>query len=168
MPESQPQIDTRVFRDAMGMFATGVTVVTVALDGEVRGMTANAFLSLSLHPPLLIVCIDESASMYPWFQVADSFAVNILASDQKAVSQFFAKHGEHPDPMGGHPYRRAPNGSPVLDGALAWAECKVEDRVPGGDHIIVMGRVRDLSVERAGEQPLIFYQGKYHALGAEL
>ncbi|MEX1023058.1 MAG: flavin reductase family protein [Dehalococcoidia bacterium] len=162
------EIDTREFRDAMGMFATGVTVVTIAYDGDLRGMTANAFLSLSLHPAMLIVCINESASMYPWFQVADAFGVNILASDQEPLSRAFAAHGEKAEPMGGHAYRQAALGSPVLEGALAWAECEIEERFPGGDHMIVVGRVREFAVERPDGDPLLFYRGQYHALGEAL
>ena len=87
-------IDPRDFRNVMGRFATGVTVVTVAHDGQMRGMTANAFSSVSLSPALLLVCIDEHASIYPMFEQASAFAVNILASDQATVSQAFAAKGE--------------------------------------------------------------------------
>ncbi len=160
-------IDSREFRNAMGMFATGVTVVAVKYDDIIRGMTANAFLSLSLHPAMVLICIDESASMYPIFQVAESFSVNILAEDQQEVSQAFAMRGEKKEEMGGFAYRSGPLGSPILEGALAWTECRVEERYSGGDHMIVVGRVHDFGVERPDDSPLLFYRGKYHSLGEQ-
>lgn len=161
-------LDTREFRDAMGTFATGVTVVAVEYDDVVRGMTANAFLSLSLHPPMLLVCIDESASMYPIFQVAESFSVNILAADQRRVSQSFAEKGEKTLEMGGHPHRRGKTGAPILEGILSWAECRIEARHVGGDHLIVVGRVTDFKVERPDADPLIFFKGQYRGIGGAL
>ena len=163
--ETGAALDSREFRNAMGMFATGVTVVAVQYDDIVRGMTANAFVSLSLHPAMLLVCIDESASMYPVFQVADSFSVNILAEDQQEVSRSFAARGEKKEAMGGHAYRSGDLGAPILDGVLAWAECRVEARHVGGDHLIVVGRVHDFGIERPEARPLLFYRGQYHALG---
>lgn len=161
-------LDSREFRDTMGTFATGVTVVAVQFDDVVRGMTANAFLSLSLHPPMLLVCIDESASMYPIFQVAESFSVNILAFDQREVSRSFAEKGEKKEEMGGHPYRRGKAGAPILDGVLSWAECRIEERHTGGDHLIVVGCVTDFAVERPDEDPLIFFKGEYRGIGGAL
>lgn len=166
--EAGSAIDSREFRNAMGTFATGVTVVAVQFDDVVRGMTANAFLSLSLHPAMLLVCIDENASMYPLFQVAESFSVSILAEDQQEMSQAFAARGEKTAPMGGYPYHRGPLGSPILEGVLAWAECRVEARHVGGDHLIVVGRVHDFAVERPEANPLLFFRGRYHALGEVL
>lgn len=161
-------IDTREFRNAMGTFATGVTVVSVKYDDIVRGMTANAFLSLSLRPAMLLICVDENASMYPIFQVAEAFSVAILAEDQREVSETFAARGEKKEAMGGLPYRDGPLGSPILEGVLAWAECRVEARHSGGDHLIVVGRVHDFAVERPEAKPLLFFRGKYHELGEVL
>ncbi len=161
-------IDPRGFRDVMGRFATGVTVVTIAHDGQLRGMTANAFSSVSLDPALLLVCIDEHASIYPMFQSATAFAVNILASDQAAVSQLFASKGEKSEVMGGHAHRLGPQGSPVLDGVMAWAECRIEHRYAGGDHLILVGRVEALEIPRPEADPLVFYSGQYRALGATI
>lgn len=152
----------------MGRFATGVTVVTIASEGQLRGMTANAFSSVSLDPAMLLVCIDQHASMYPIFEEASAFAVNILASDQAAVSQSFAAKGEKAEVMGGHPYRLAPLGSPILDGVVAWAECRVEHRYAGGDHLIVVGRANGLEIERPDADPLLFFAGQYRSLGDPL
>lgn len=158
-------IDPRRFRDAMGRFATGVTVVTIASDDDLRGMTANAFSSVSLDPAMLLVCIDEHASIYPMFQRATAFAVNILASDQAATSQLFATKGVRDEVMAGHAHRLGPLGSPILDGVLAWAECRIEHRYAGGDHIIVVGRVQEIVIERPEADPLIYFGGQYRSLG---
>lgn len=162
------EIDSREFRNWGGHFATGVTVLTVHVGDTVRGMTANAFCSLSLHPPLILVCIQNGVSMHPFLEVAESFGVNILASDQKPLSELFAKHGEHTAPMGGAPYRLGSLGAPLLDGALGWVECRVEERYAGGDHMIVIGRVEAMATERPDAEPLLFYSGKYRTLGETL
>lgn len=159
------EIDSRQLRNVMGRFATGVTVLTARVGSQTRGMTANAVCSLSLHPPLILVCIDHSASMHPMFEVAEAFGVNILSVEQRAMSEFFAAHGEKPDPMGGFPYRLGPIGTPLLEGTLGWAECRIAQRYAGGDHTIVVGRVEDLGHEDGAVDPLLFFAGKYRALG---
>ena len=163
-----PVIDSREFRNTMGRFATGVTVVTVKVGDQRRGMTANAVTSLSLHPPMLLVCVDKSASMHPLFQVADSFAVNILAADQKALSDFFARHSDAPEVLGGFPYREGVTGSPLVEGALASVECHVSERIEGGDHIIVIGSVQAIHNARPEDDPLLFFSGKYRAIAEAL
>lgn len=165
---SDVSIDSREFRSTMGLFATGVTVVTARVGQQVRGMTANSFTSVSLHPPLLLICVDRSASMHPLLEVADAFVVNILAADQRPVSDAFARRGDHDDAMGGMPYRAGALGAPILDGVLAWAECRVEARHAAGDHTIIVGRVEGLSVERPGVDPLLFFSGGYRALGGAI
>ena len=126
-------IDSREFRNTMGLFATGVTVVTARVGQQRRGMTANSFTSVSLHPPLLLVCVDNGASMHPMLEVAESFAVNILAADQRAASDAFARHGQNEAVMNGIPFHDGPLGSPILDDVMAWVECRVEARHAGGD-----------------------------------
>lgn len=162
------EIDSREFRSWGGHFATGVTVLTVQVGSTVRGMTANAFCSLSLHPPLVLVCVQHGASMHPMFEVTETFGVNILAADQKPLSDLFAQHGEHAGPMAGAPYRIGSMGVPILEGVMGWAECRVEERYAGGDHIIVIGRVEEMAIERPEAGPLLFYSGKYHAVGGTL
>jgi flavin reductase (DIM6/NTAB) family NADH-FMN oxidoreductase RutF len=161
-------VDSREFRDLMGRFATGVTVLTLRSHGAVRGMTANAVSSLSLHPPLLLVCIDQNASSHPLFETADAFAVNILAEDQREASDFFASSGEKPEPLGDFPHHDGPLGSPILDEAVAWVECEVSERHAGGDHTIVIGRVAQMEIARPEAAPLLFFGGKYHRLGEPL
>ncbi len=126
--------DPRLFRDVMGRFATGVTVLTLNVDNELRGMTANAVTSLSLEPMLLLACVDRKSSTHAMFEQADAFGVNILEAGQRPLSELFARHGTPPEPMGGAAYRLGVLDVPVLDGALAYAECRVRERYEGGDH----------------------------------
>jgi len=156
--------DPRLFRDTMGRFATGVTVLTFEVDGEVRGMTANSFTSLSLSPPLLLVCIGKDVSTYPLWERAESFVVNILGADQKDVSDVFARHGAPPVPESGVAHHAGTVGAPVLDGTLAYAECRVTERYGGGDHTIVIGEVVHFAIERPADEPLLFFAGKYRTL----
>ncbi len=161
-------IDSREFRNTMGLFATGVTVVTTRVGHQRRGITANSFTSVSLHPPLLLICVDESASMHPMLEVAESFVVNILAADQRAVSDAFARHGESPDVMNGVPFRDGALGSPILEGVLGWAECTINERYAAGDHTILVGRVQSTSIERPEEAPLLYFSGGYRGIGAAI
>jgi len=154
-------IDSREFRNTMGLFATGVTIVTARVSDERRGMTVNAFTSVSLDPPLVLVCVDRGASMLPMLEIADAFAVNILAADQRGTSDAFARHGQNNADMNGVPFRDGPLGSPILEGVLSWAECRVEERHDGGDHTIFVGRVEALSIERSDASPLLFFAGGY-------
>lgn len=156
--------DPRLFRDTMGRFATGVTVLTFTVGDEVRGMTANSFTSLSLDPPLLLACIGKDVSTYALWEQAESFVVNILADDQKAVSDAFARHGAPPVPESGVAYHEGILGAPVLDGTLAHAECAVFARYDGGDHTIIVGRVAHFAIDRPDQEPLLFFAGKYRTL----
>lgn len=162
MPETVR--DPRLFRDTMGRFATGVTVLTFAVEGEVRGMTANSFTSLSLDPPLLLVCIGKDVSTYALWERAESFVVNILGDDQKAVSDVFARHGAPTVPESGVAHHDGAAGAPVLDGTLAHAECRITQRFDGGDHTIVIGAVESFSIDRPADEPLLFFAGKYRKL----
>ena len=162
---AEPVIDARRYRDTIGRFATGVTVLTWD-DGEhVRGMTANAVTSVSLDPMLLLACVDRRGSAHEQLLRAPAFTVNILAEDQVAVSQAFARSGV--EDMGDVPYLTGSTGAPIIVGALAWVECEIEERLPGGDHTIFIGRVVDLAVPRPDAAPLLFYSGRYRSLGGE-
>lgn len=165
---SESAVDARLFRDVMGSFATGVTVVTLDADGEPRGMTANAFLSLSLDPPLVIVCVQETGSMHDLFLDAEAFGVNILAADQRPISDLFAAHGVPDEPMGGFPYRSGELGVPLLEGVLGYAECRVIERLPGGDHSIVVGEAANVAFGQTEKEPLLFYRGRYRAIGDQM
>ena len=159
--------DSRSFRDTMGIFATGVTVVTLE-SKELYGMTANAFSSLSLDPPLVLICVPKTASMHLALSDTKSFAVNILNANQEDVSNLFAKHGRMEEPLGGTPYHAGILGTPILDDCIAFAECKVKDQFPGGDHTIVVGEVVDFASNDSSAEPLVFFKGRYRKLSKEI
>jgi len=162
-----PMIDTRLYRDVMGRFATGVTVITAAHGGQVRGMTANAVSSLSLDPTLLLVCVQRDASLHAVLEQAPGFAVNILAADQQPLSELFARKGEFSDPMGGAPFTTGATGAPFLEGALGWFECVQHASFDGGDHTIFVGRVIDVALPRPEAPPLLFFSGRYRRMASE-
>lgn len=163
----QTAVDQRLFRDVMGTFATGVTVVTLNVDNEPRGMTANAVLSLSLDPPLVVVCVQRTGSMQELFDRATGFGVNILAADQRPISDLFASHGAPDEPMGGFEYRTGTTGVPLLAGALAHVECRITERLPGGDHTIVIGEAIEVAYDAEDAAPLLFHRGGYRLLGGK-
>lgn len=154
-------MDDLKFREAMGSFPTGVTVITTELDGEVHGMTANAFMSLSLNPKLVVVSIDERATMLEKMNQSRKYAVNILAEDQQKLSMLFA--GQLKEKVDVTFDRLA--GLPVLPGARAQVTCDVVNQYTEGDHTLFIGKVTDLYV--SDERPLLFDKGKYYTLPQE-
>jgi flavin reductase (DIM6/NTAB) family NADH-FMN oxidoreductase RutF len=152
------------FRHAIGHFATGVTVVTsVGPDGEPVGTTANAVSSLSLDPPLILVCFDRSSVTLEAICAHGAFAVNVLAAPQQHLSANFARRGLAAA-WDGVAHRRGPTGSPLLTGVLAALECTVADRLAGGDHEIIVGRVQEVETSSADAAPLLFWRGSYASL----
>jgi flavin reductase (DIM6/NTAB) family NADH-FMN oxidoreductase RutF len=154
------------FRKAMGCFATGVTVITVDYEGEVQGMTANAFASVSLDPQLVLVCVDHKARTHAHLHAKKRFGVNVLAESQRAVSDYYARPDrayDRAEEETGARFDRTPQGTPVLHGALAYLECRLHTVQDAGDHTIFIAEVEDLVV-REGE-PLLFFQGKYREIG---
>jgi 3-hydroxy-9,10-secoandrosta-1,3,5(10)-triene-9,17-dione monooxygenase reductase component len=150
--------DDRRFRDVLGHFATGVTIVT-AMDGdEPVGLAANSFTSLSLDPPLVLFCVAHSSSTWPRIEPSGKFAVNILGEGHEELCQLFARPGA--DRFGPTAWHTGVSGSPVLDDAIAYVDCELEAQYPGGDHTIVVGRVLDFDL-REGARPLLFFQGTY-------
>ena len=157
-------IEASVYRGIIGQFATGVTVVTTAVDGWLHGMTANAITSVSLDPLLLLVCVDKEAHTHGHLSSAGAFTVSILAEDQQDVSQTFAASNEPEEGrLQGVGYRIGENGAPIIDGCLASIQCEVTEHADGGDHTIFIGRVLDATTERDAP-PLLFHQGKYRKL----
>lgn len=149
------------FRKAMGCFATGVTIVTVDQDGEVHGMTANAFCSVSLDPVLVLVCVDQRARTHAHLHARKRFGINVLRSDQQAVSEYYARSTEshqHAEEAGAS-FERTAHGTPVLGGGLAYLECRLHSTQQAGDHTIFIAEVEDVVV-REGE-PLLFFRGQY-------
>lgn len=141
--------DTRALRDAFGTFMTGVTVVTTRDTADApRGFTANSFTSVSLDPPLLLVCIAKASRSLETFTRADGFAVNVLADDQREISLTFARPGE--DRFAGLGWRPGRTGAPILDGVAAWFDCRRHQVVDAGDHVILIGRVEDFAAADRG------------------
>lgn len=161
---SEPGIDTRSYRNLVGRFATGVTVVTVNDGGEYRAMTANSFTSVSLDPLLVLICVTRDASMHDPIHEAGTFAVNILAEDQRPVAEVFARRGELSEPMGGLPFHVRGTGAPLLANTLGWFECEVWREYDGGDHTIFVGRVVDMEFSNPEGTPLLFFGGRYREL----
>ena len=154
-------IDPQELRRVMGHFATGVTVITTkGKDGVPTGLTANAFLSLSLDPPLALISVDKSAQCYSCFERENGFTVNFLGEDQEELSRRFATKGI--DKFAGLQWHEGLNGAAVLDGVLGYVECKIRHCLDGGDHTIVIGEV--LNAHASGERPLLFFKGKYQRL----
>jgi flavin reductase (DIM6/NTAB) family NADH-FMN oxidoreductase RutF len=154
-------MDDRQFRTAMGKFATGVTVIATDVDGDVHGMTANAFMSVSLDPKLVVISIGEKARILEKIKQSKTFSVNILAADQQELSMIFAGQlKEHREVE----FDRL-DGKPVLNGAVAQIACEVSAEHLEGDHTLFIGRVTDIHLEDA--EPLVFYSGKYRSLTEE-
>jgi len=156
--------DARELRNAFGAFMTGVTVITtIDATGAPRGFTANSFTSVSLDPPLLLICIGKSAASHDTFSMAPGFAVNILAEQQKATSGIFAS--KRPDKFAGIAWRRSPSGNPLIDGSVAWFDCARHEIIDAGDHIIILGAVR--TFDHNDTSPLGYARGGYVQLGLE-
>ena len=155
-----PDIDPSEFRHLVGHFATGVTIITVTRpDGRPAGMTASSLASVSLHPPLVSVCIDRAAELHPRMLEVDRWTVNILAENQEALSRRFAEpNGDRFDGIG---YTATPHGLVLLDGALAHIECEPEAHYEAGDHTLFLGRVVGGTAHHG--KPLLYYRGGYGA-----
>jgi len=149
--------DTKLFRRCVGQFATGVTVITAQIGDERVGVTANSFSSLSLDPPLVLWSIARSSRSFAAFQKAAHFAINVLSTDQLALSQGFSSSAT--DKFAGVRWQPGSTGAPVLDGVVARIECRVHAKIDGGDHVIIVGHVEGF--ERFDGDPLLFVQGRY-------
>ncbi len=154
-------IDARDLRNVMGHFATGVTVITTKDEaGKPFGLTANAFSSLSLDPPLVLICVDKKVDCYACFEASKVFAVNFLNEDQEDLSRRFATKGI--EKFDGVPCRIGECGVPLLDGAMGHIECKLVGGYDGGDHTIYVGEI--MCASASGDRPLLFFKGKYYRL----
>ena len=155
-------IDGRELRNAMGRFATGVCLITtVTEEGEALALTANSFSSVSLDPPLVLWSLQNGSDVYQSYAHPRYFAINVLAREQEAHSNQYARKGEHR--LAPEHFRQGAHGSPIIHDALASFECEVDATHEGGDHLIIVGRVLDMQV-RAGGDPLLFYGGAYREL----
>lgn len=150
-------IDAQEFREAMAQFASGVTVVTTALRGEPFGLTASSFASLSLYPPLVLVCLSRALNSHRIIEESGVFAVNILSVRQVEVGRRFAGMiPEVSERFAGIEWTAAKTGSPLLPGCLAWADCRVRNVYDGGDHSIFVGDVSEVGTGEGGE-PLLYH-----------
>jgi len=156
-------LEAQELRRVMGHFATGVTVITTKDgDGVPQGLTANAFMSLSLNPPLVIISVDKGATCYGCFAIGNGFTVNFLSEDQEDVSRRFATKGI--DKFADLKWHAGSSGAAVIDGALGQVECRIAACHDGGDHTIVVGEIVNAAAD--GERPLLFFKGKYQKLPA--
>jgi flavin reductase (DIM6/NTAB) family NADH-FMN oxidoreductase RutF len=154
------------FRKALGSFATGITVITLDSEGEVHGMTANAFTSVSLDPMLVLVCVDQRASTHAHLHAKKRFGVNVLAENQRVISEYYASTGRTHDRAAeeaGAIFDRTEHGTPLLRGALAYLECKLHTAQDAGDHTIFIAEVEDVVV-RDG-RPLLYFESRYRGMG---
>ena len=154
-----PNFSTQDFRAALGMFATGVTIITArGVDGAPVGLTANSFNSVSMTPPLVLWSLARSAGSMPAFERGSHYAVNILGADQHELAQRFASKSV--DRFKDLPFRAGAGGAPILEGAVAVFECFNRSRYEEGDHVIFVGEV-ERCAWRAGATPLIYQGGRY-------
>jgi flavin reductase (DIM6/NTAB) family NADH-FMN oxidoreductase RutF len=157
------------FRRAMGCFATGVTLITVDDQGKVEGMTANAFASVSLHPLLVLVCVSHKARTHAHLHARKRFGVNVLSEHQQRISEHYAMADRDPASVGleiGVQFELTQHRTPVLRGALAYLECRLETTYEAGDHTIFIAEVEDVVVNEG--RPLLYFQSAYRGIGPTL
>ena len=157
-PEHVPSFDSAKFRQVLGHFPTGVTVITSMHEDTPVGLAVGSFASLSLEPPQVLFCPGKQSSTWPKIQQSGAFCVNILAEDQEDVCRVFASSAA--DKFAEVGWKKSGNGSPIIDGVLAYVDCSVADVVEAGDHYVVIGAVHDLEVRHEGG-PLLFFRGGY-------
>jgi 4-nitrophenol 2-monooxygenase / 4-nitrocatechol 4-monooxygenase, reductase component len=154
-------VERAEFRRALGHFAASVTVVTSKFaDDQFGGVTVTAFSSLSLDPPLVLICIDKRARLHDRLQKGGNFAVNILGEDQEVISRRFAS--SEADPFRETGYSPGATGAPLIRGAIATVECRIVEVLPGGDHTIIIGEVEATEVREG--KPLLYFRGGYGLL----
>lgn len=168
-PSRDMTLNAKDFRKAMGNFATGVTIITLDLDGEVHGMTANAFASVSLDPMLVLVCVDHSTRTHAHLHAKKRFGINVLSEEQRAISEYYARPERDHDKAeaeAGAKFDRTRHGTPMLHGSLAYLECRLHSAEEAGDHTIFIAEVEDVVVKEG--DPLLFFRAKYRHIGGEI
>jgi flavin reductase (DIM6/NTAB) family NADH-FMN oxidoreductase RutF len=155
-------INSNLFRRVMGQFATGVTIVTTRAGDEIHGLTANSFCSVSLDPPLVLVCVDKKAHSHDRIKAGGNFAVNILKASQQALARRFATNNlSAHERFAGIKFHAEMSGAPILQESLGWLDCRLVAAHAGGDHTIFIGEVLALGRHR-GHKPLLYFNSKYH------
>ena len=156
--DDSSSFDGAKFRQVLGHFPTGVTVITAMNDGAPVGMAVGSFTSLSLDPPQILFCAGKSSSTWPKVEQHGSFCVNILADDQESLSRVFAsKAADKFESIG---WKHSGNQCPIINDVLGWIDCRIDQVIESGDHFIVVGAVTDLEVNHEGG-PLVFFRGGY-------
>jgi 3-hydroxy-9,10-secoandrosta-1,3,5(10)-triene-9,17-dione monooxygenase reductase component len=159
--------EPRRFRQVLGHFCTGVTVITMRDEGGPAGFACQAFAAVSLDPPLVLFCPSRSSATWPRIAQAGHFCANVLAADQRGLARIFGTSAPSgADKFAGVRWSPCSSGAPVLDGALTWAGCAVQAVHEAGDHQVVLGRVTELGA-CADERPLLFYRGRYGMTAAQ-
>lgn len=159
-------IEPQHFRDTLGSFATGVTIITtVDSEGGPVGLTANSFSSLSLDPPLVLFCLDRNVVSFAAFHSNRQFAVNILGADQEDLSRRFARSGS--EKWSGVEFETWDTGCPILGGCIANLECEIDSIYEGGDHVIIVGGVVRMANGGGGGKPLTFFRGRYGSVTSD-
>lgn len=160
MPLPGTAIEPSSFREALGHYASGITVITSHIDAEPTGFTCQSFYSVSMSPPLVSFSVMASSASYPRMRQAGRFAVNILSGEQVRISNQFARRGT--DKWHGVEWQESPLGNPIIVGSLHWLDCEIHAEHVAGDHLIVIGEVKALNLqEAAAAQPLLYFKGQY-------
>ncbi|TRX76553.1 flavin reductase family protein [Pseudomonas mangiferae] len=160
MSHSCNAIEPLRFREALGHYASGITVITSRIDEEPIGFTCQSFYSVSMSPPLVSFSVMANSYSYPRIRQAGRFAVNILSGEQIEVSNTFARRGS--DKWHAIEWRESPLGNPIIDGSLHWLDCEIHAEHAAGDHLIVVGEVKALNLQEAvATQPLLYFRGQY-------
>lgn len=165
MSRQSTAIEPLHFRQALGHYASGITVITSSIDGEPIGFTCQSFYSVSMSPPLVSFSVMSNSASYPQIRTAGRFAVNILSGEQVSVSDQFARRGT--DKWRGIEWQPSPLGNPIIAGSLHWLDCEIHAEHVAGDHLIVIGEVKALNLQEAtARQPLLYFKGQYRNLAA--
>ncbi|WP_336335093.1 flavin reductase family protein [Pseudomonas putida] len=159
-------IEPSSFREALGHYASGITVITSHMDDEPIGFTCQSFYSVSMSPPLVSFSVMSSSASYPKIRQAGRFAVNILSGAQVSISNQFARRGT--DKWHEVEWQQSPLGNPIIAGSLHWLDCEIHAEHVAGDHLIVIGEVKALNLQAvAASQPLLYFKGQYCNLADE-
>ncbi|MFE9762917.1 flavin reductase family protein [Streptomyces sp. NPDC005808] len=164
--ENLAPVDGRALRDVCGKFATGVTVITSGTGANTAGTTVNSFSSVSLEPPLVLICLHRDSRLLPVIQESGGFVVNVLTQQQRGVAHAFARRDSAR--VEDLPHHRSEAGLPVLSEALAFLDCRLMAGYDGGDHTILLGEVVELGSSAEGQDPLVFYRGSMRELDREI
>ncbi|WP_175969219.1 flavin reductase family protein [Burkholderia sp. BCC0322] len=165
MSLSSTAIEPSSFREALGHYASGITVIASRVEGEPIGFTCQSFHSVSMNPPLVSFSVMSGSASYPRIRQAGRFVVNILSEGQVSISNQFARRGT--DKWHGVEWQESPLGNPIIVGSLHWLDCEIHAEHAAGDHLIVIGEVKALNrQEAAAAQPLLYFKGQYRNIAA--